>query len=200
MGVGILYDAGYDPHGMSQFFETLQAKYGAGSSQFMSDHPNPGNRSEYVDKEIASFVPHAHYVTNTPTFVNIQKEVNGMHAYTAREVSSGVWKKQSPNQTVSSGVNQPSADLAAPAAVDLNPLRPLADFSWKRFQHRRSRQLAGLRQQGCSHAGAGWRYRPISRRRSRECRLRSAYRSLPAAGTHDVRCRARHPGQRYYAR
>ncbi len=30
LGTDILYDAGYDPRGISQFFETIQAKYGEG--------------------------------------------------------------------------------------------------------------------------------------------------------------------------
>lgn len=34
LGVDILYDAGYDPRGLPQFFETIQAKYGAGGAQF----------------------------------------------------------------------------------------------------------------------------------------------------------------------
>jgi beta-barrel assembly-enhancing protease len=120
LGVGIAYDAGYDPHGMSQFFETLQTKYGKGGSQFLSDHPNPGNRTEYVDKEIATFVPRSNYVTMTPAFAAIQKQVSNMAAYTAREVSAGVWKKQNPNQMVSTGVNQAPGDIDAPATVDLN--------------------------------------------------------------------------------
>jgi beta-barrel assembly-enhancing protease len=119
-GVGILYDAGYDPHGMSQFFETLQQKYGKGGSQFMSDHPNPGNRSEYVDKEIASFVARPSYVTDTPAFDEIKKQSAGMHAYTAKELSSGVWKRESPNQTVATGINEPppatAVDLGMPTS------------------------------------------------------------------------------------
>jgi hypothetical protein len=123
LGVGILYDAGYDPRGMPQFFETIQAKYGAGGSQFMSDHPNPGNRSEYVDKEIASFVRKPSYVTTSPAFAAIQKQVNGMHAYTAKEVASGAWKTQSPNQTVGEGVHQ-----AVGETVDLS-----TTAEWKTF-------------------------------------------------------------------
>jgi Zn-dependent protease with chaperone function len=129
MGVGILYDAGYDPHGMSQFFETIKAKYGAGSAQFLSDHPNPGNRSEYVDKEIATFVPKSHYITNTPAFTRIHEIVSKMHAYTAKEVSSGVWKRESPNQTVDGGVNQPAGATASPTSVDLN-----TSGGWKTFR------------------------------------------------------------------
>ncbi len=117
LGVGILYDSGYDPHAMAQFFETLQQKYGKGSSQFLSDHPNPGNRSEYVNKEVASFVPRTNYVMNTPAFVQIHGEVEGMHAYTSKEVASGVWKTQRPNQTVGTGVNQLSGEDAAGGAV-----------------------------------------------------------------------------------
>ncbi len=98
LGVGILYDAGYDPKGMSQFFEIIQAKYGAGGSQFMSDHPNPGNRTEYVSKEVSTFVPRPNYITTTPAFARIKQQLSGMHPYTAREVAAGVWKQQTQNQ------------------------------------------------------------------------------------------------------
>ncbi len=54
LGTGILYDSGYDPRGLPQFFETIQSKYGAGGAQFLSDHPNPGNRTQYVNAEIAT--------------------------------------------------------------------------------------------------------------------------------------------------
>ncbi len=116
-GVGILYDAGYDPHAMAQFFETLEQKYGKGSAQFTSDHPNPGNRSEYVNKEVAGFVPRPNFITNTPEFTRIHTEVAGMHAYTSKEVASGAWKRQGPNQTVSTGVNQWEGQSAGQANV-----------------------------------------------------------------------------------
>lgn len=129
LGVGILYDAGYDPHGMSQFFETIRTKYGEGSAQFLSDHPNPGNRTEYVDQEIATFVPKSSYTTTTPAFASVHKQVSGMHAYTAREISSGAWKQGSPNQTVGGAVNQPVGESASPATVDLN-----TSGAWKTFR------------------------------------------------------------------
>jgi len=128
LGVGILYDAGYDPRGMSQFFETIQAKYGAGGAQFMSDHPNPGNRTEYVDKEIATLVPRSQNVTTTPAFTSIQKQVAGMHAYTAKEVASGAWRRQNPNQTVGNSINR-SEGQDSPVPVDLN-----VSDSWKTFR------------------------------------------------------------------
>ena len=126
-GVGILYDAGYDPHGLPQFFETIQAKYGAGGAQFLSDHPNPGNRTEYVDKEIATFVPRPNYVTTSPAFQQIQAQVAKMHAYSAREISSGVWKTQSPNRVVDASVNEAAGESAVPPSVETSG-------AWNEFQ------------------------------------------------------------------
>ncbi|MDQ2839912.1 MAG: M48 family metallopeptidase [Acidobacteriota bacterium] len=129
LGVGILYDAGYDPHGMAQFFEIIQSKYGAGGSQFMSDHPNPGNRTEYVSQEIATFVPRSHYVTTSPEFQDLKKVVGGMRAFTAKQVASGAWRGQNPNQTVPTGVNQSSGEAVAPSSPDLN-----TSGDWKTFR------------------------------------------------------------------
>jgi Zn-dependent protease with chaperone function len=118
LGTDILYDTGYDPRGMPQFFEVIQGKYGPGGSQFLSDHPNPGNRVEYVNAEIASLPPKTNYIKTTADFARIKKLVAGMHAYTAKEVASGVWKQKSPNQTVVGGVNQPTRPVSA---VDWTP-------------------------------------------------------------------------------
>jgi Zn-dependent protease with chaperone function len=57
MGVQIMARAGYDPRDLAHMFETIEAQAkssGGGTPQWMSDHPNPGNRSEYINKEAAS--------------------------------------------------------------------------------------------------------------------------------------------------
>ena len=97
MGTDIAYDAGYDPRGMVQFFEIIQGKYGNGDSQFLSDHPNPGNRTEYVNAEIETLPPRPHWVKTTPEFTKIKKIVSGMHAYSAKEIASGAWRGSSTN-------------------------------------------------------------------------------------------------------
>jgi hypothetical protein len=93
---------------MPQFFGVIQGKYGEGGAQFLSDHPNPGNRVGYVNDEIASLPPKTSYIKTSAAFTRIKQQVAGMHAYTAKEVASGVWKQKSPNQTVAGGVQQPS--------------------------------------------------------------------------------------------
>ena len=53
MGTQVLYDSGYDPRAMAQFFEKLEAETkGKTPPEFFSDHPNPERRVERVDEEI----------------------------------------------------------------------------------------------------------------------------------------------------
>src|SRR6185312_11560501 len=93
MGTDILYDAGYDPRGLPQFFETIQAKYGAGGAQFLSDHPNPGNRTEYVNAEIATLPPRQGGAVTTPEFARVHALAMTEHTYAAKDVQAGVWKR-----------------------------------------------------------------------------------------------------------
>jgi len=53
MGTQVLYDTGFDPRAMAQFFEKLEAETkGKNPPEFFSDHPNPEHRIERVDAEI----------------------------------------------------------------------------------------------------------------------------------------------------
>src|SRR5881296_3714423 len=53
MGTQVLYDTGYDPRAMAQFFEKLEAEMkGKNPPEFFSDHPNPEHRVERVDEEV----------------------------------------------------------------------------------------------------------------------------------------------------
>jgi len=53
MGTQVLYDTGYDPRALAQFFEKLEAETkGKNPPEFFSDHPNPEHRVERVDEEI----------------------------------------------------------------------------------------------------------------------------------------------------
>ncbi len=53
MGTQVLYDTGYDPRAMAQFFEKLEAETkGKNPPEFFSDHPNPEHRVGRVDEEV----------------------------------------------------------------------------------------------------------------------------------------------------
>src|SRR4051794_1316342 len=51
LGSHIMASAGYDPRDMANVFRTIEKESGAGGPQWMSDHPNPGNRYDYITKE-----------------------------------------------------------------------------------------------------------------------------------------------------
>jgi hypothetical protein len=51
LGARIMASAGYDPRDMANVFKTIEQESGAGGPQWMSDHPNPGNRYEYINAE-----------------------------------------------------------------------------------------------------------------------------------------------------
>jgi hypothetical protein len=51
LGAQIMARAGYDPRDLARMFETIQ-KEGRGSPpQWLSSHPNPGNRTQYINAE-----------------------------------------------------------------------------------------------------------------------------------------------------
>lgn len=152
MGTDILYDAGYDPRALPQFFETIQAKYGAGGAQLLSDHPNPGNRIGYVNQEIATLPPKTSEITNSPQFIAVHADAMKLHANTADDIKAGAWKKSQPalppevaaaaaqapstssGTQTSTGTTTPSSSSAQPAALDPN-LHWQPDSSLSAFNH-----------------------------------------------------------------
>jgi predicted Zn-dependent protease len=74
LGTQILYDAGYDPRALAQFFEKIEAESkGKQPAQFFSDHPNPGNRTGRVDDEVEKLGgPEPNYRTDSDDFHSIK--------------------------------------------------------------------------------------------------------------------------------
>ena len=55
MGTQILYDSGFDPRAMGQFFEKIEEQQkGSGPVEFFSNHPSPDNRIERVNQEVSA--------------------------------------------------------------------------------------------------------------------------------------------------
>jgi len=78
VGTYILYQAGYDPHAMPQFFQIIERKYPQRTLQFFSDHPNPENRIKDVDAEIGKLGPPRSAKTDSPEFEAIKRRLAGM--------------------------------------------------------------------------------------------------------------------------
>jgi Zn-dependent protease with chaperone function len=53
IGAQIMARAGYDPRELARMFETIAKQGGNGGPQWLSSHPNPGNRTQYINAEAA---------------------------------------------------------------------------------------------------------------------------------------------------
>ena len=51
LGAQIMAGAGYDPRAMARMFETIEKQGGGGGPELLSDHPNPGNRVQAINRE-----------------------------------------------------------------------------------------------------------------------------------------------------
>ena len=78
MGSHLMAEAGYNPMELARFFEMLEAKTGRGGIQFLSDHPNPGNREHAIEDE-ADRLPQRTYGYQTGQFARMKQVVAGIH-------------------------------------------------------------------------------------------------------------------------
>ena len=76
MGTHVMAEAGYDPIQMARFFATLNDHSGA--FVFLSDHPNPGDRSRAI-KDEAARLPQRTYGYQTGHFQEMKKAVATIH-------------------------------------------------------------------------------------------------------------------------
>jgi Zn-dependent protease with chaperone function len=88
VGAIIMYKAGYNPQAMADFFKMLETEGGPSQPQWLSDHPNPGNRQLAIQKEIQNW-PTENYIADSPAFDKIREEAKGVKSYTAQEIADG---------------------------------------------------------------------------------------------------------------
>ena len=97
VGAVIMYKAGYNPHALADFFQKLEQQAGSGGPQFLSDHPNPGNREQAISQEVRNWPPR-NYTSNSQAFVATKQDAGQVKAYTAQEITAGakqgVWLEQ----------------------------------------------------------------------------------------------------------
>jgi Zn-dependent protease with chaperone function len=127
VGAVILHKAGYNPQALADFFKTLETEGGKLPPQFLSDHPNPGNREQAIEKEIANW-PTQKYATDSPAFQAARQHAIGVKAYTAEEIAagakSGQWAKLNQQNGATfnpTGAANPTATTASNATAGNAP-------------------------------------------------------------------------------
>ena len=120
VGTVILYKAGYNPQSMADFFKTLEGESGGSPPQWLSDHPNPGNRQTTIQKQIQTW-PAKNYAANSAAFQTTRQHAQSVKAYTGEEIAAGAkngqWAavNQKNGATFNSLGNSPTAGAASAA-------------------------------------------------------------------------------------
>jgi hypothetical protein len=106
LGAQIMAAAGYDPRDMANVFRTIEKESGSGGPQWMSDHPNPGNRYEYINAEARAL--HVNNTRqNTGEFQNVQAHLRTLSpALSSEEVARNNRNGRSPQPTGTGGSNR----------------------------------------------------------------------------------------------
>jgi len=110
-GTEIMADAGYNPVELGRFFEKLESKSRSDTlEQFLSDHPNPGNRVKAIDDEIRQMPRRSYVLDETGQFPHVKEIVHRLPAPAkVREFSEDAV----PAPTASIPSERPSSQLRA---------------------------------------------------------------------------------------
>jgi hypothetical protein len=88
LGAQILARAGYEPREMANMFKTIESQGGGGGPQWLSSHPNPGNRYNAITKEAATLSVQGR--ADTSQFAPTQARLKSFGpAYTAEQIAKG---------------------------------------------------------------------------------------------------------------
>jgi hypothetical protein len=115
LGTDIMYDSGYEPQQMAVFFTKLEKEMGSSANslmnQFLSDHPNPGNRAEAVTKEVKTLMPRT-YLADSVEFRDVKARVARMKPMSSAEVAAMQKQGDASGAPVASAPDvTPSSDL-----------------------------------------------------------------------------------------
>lgn len=120
LGAQILADAGYDPRDLANMFRTIQAQSGGGSRQpeWLSSHPDPGNRFEKINREATLLRVSPNPIKLTRDFERVQSRLRGLpRAPSMQEIEQNAktGQTQSPvnNGTYSNNIQIPSTRTRA---------------------------------------------------------------------------------------
>lgn len=79
-GARMMAESGYDPRDMVSFFKTLEEQGGQRVPEFLSDHPNPGNRAALINEILPSLPVSPNPVHNTEQFTQIKARLTSRAA------------------------------------------------------------------------------------------------------------------------
>ena len=151
LGARIMADAGYDPRDLANMFQTIAGeRRGGGSPEWLSSHPDPGNRFEKINREAQYLRVSQNPIKITRDFERVKARLQGMQrAPTMAEIQRGGRGGQGGGQ----GTENPTANGRYSRTVQ-NPSTQVQRYSaanivtfnvpsnWRQFPSQMSVQFA----------------------------------------------------------
>jgi hypothetical protein len=136
LGSHIMARAGYDPRDMASMFKTIEKAGGAGGPEWLSDHPDPGNRAAAITHE-AQFLQVQNRTDDQGAFADVQARLRRMApAPTTKEATRVVPAGASPSPPAArpglGPVEAPSSDYTAYAEGNL--FRVSVPSNWRELR------------------------------------------------------------------
>ncbi|HEY2866687.1 MAG TPA: M48 family metalloprotease [Pyrinomonadaceae bacterium] len=78
LGAQIMANAGYDPRDLANVFRTIEQQGGSRGPQWLSDHPNPGNRYDAINREAQYLRVSSSPIKLTREFERVKSRLAGM--------------------------------------------------------------------------------------------------------------------------
>ena len=100
LGAQMMARAGYDPRQMARMFQTIERQGGNRGPEWLSDHPNPGNRVEAINREAAIASAWRARMARTAISQSVQSRLNQMPAAPTTRTGrprSGAAERRSPS-------------------------------------------------------------------------------------------------------
>ncbi len=114
-GSQVMARAGYDPRDMAAMFKTIEQQGGSGGPQWLSDHPNPGDRYAYITKEAQSLrVERATH--DTRQFQDVQARLRQMSPAPTTEQATRNGGSRNPGPSGNDGGGVLSGNVERPSS------------------------------------------------------------------------------------
>jgi Zn-dependent protease with chaperone function len=78
LGARIMAQAGYDPRDLANIFQTIQQQSRGGNPEWLSSHPDPGNRFQKINREASLLRVSPNPIKITREFARTQERLRGM--------------------------------------------------------------------------------------------------------------------------
>ncbi len=139
-GSHIMAHAGWDPREMANMFKTIEKQGGSGGPQWLSDHPNPGDRTAYITRE-AQLLRVENPIGDPRAFAQVQTHLKRLAPAPSTEqaTKSGARTTGTPG----SESRLPAGRVEAPSAsfdtyTEGNVFRVSVPSNWREIQSDRS--------------------------------------------------------------